>query len=47
MHDSRSRVLTRMAFGLTLVPALIIAIGSGAAGAVERMAVLEYFTSTT
>jgi len=47
MHGSRSRVLRRMVLGATLLPALIIAFGSGMAGAVERMAVLEYFTSTT
>lgn len=47
MHGSWSRILMRTAVGMTLFPALILAYGSGPAGAVERMAVLEYFTSTT
>ena len=47
MCGSRSRILMRIAQGLALVSALALTFGLDAARAVERTAVLEYFTSTT
>lgn len=43
MHRLGDRILMGAALGTVL----ILALGSGAAIAVQRVAVLEYFTSTT
>ena len=43
MHPSWNRILMGAALGTVLA----LALGSSTALAVERMAVLEYFTSTT
>ncbi len=43
MRSSRDRISARVALGTVLA----LALGSSTALAVQRMAVLEYFTSTT
>ncbi len=45
MHHQSNRITLGSALATALV--LILALGSIAAQAVERVAVLEYFTSTT